>query len=62
MKKFLYAVLMEELEPIQTKRHELEQDIPAVMEILHKGSIRAREKASATLSEVKHAMKIDYFD
>ena len=62
VKKFLYAVLMEELEPIQAKRHELEQDIPAVMEILHKGSIRAREKAAATLAEVKHAMKIDYFD
>lgn len=62
VKKFLYAVLMEELEPIQAKRHELEQDIPAVMELLRQGSIKARETAAQTLSEVKHAMKIDYFD
>lgn len=62
VKKFLYAVLMEELEPIQAKRKELEKDIPAVMEILHQGSIRARETAAKTLSEVKHAMKIDYFE
>ena len=56
-----YAVLMEELEPIQARRHELEKDIPAVMEILRQGSIKARETAAQTLSEVKHAMKIDYF-
>ncbi len=62
VKKFLYAVLMEELEPIQAKRHELEKDVPAVMEILHQGGIRARETAAKTLAEVKHAMKIDYFE
>lgn len=62
MKKFLYAVLMEELEPIQARRHELEKDIPAVMEILREGSVKAREVAAQTLSEVKHAMKIDYFE
>ncbi len=62
VKKFLYSVLMEELSPIQARRKELEKDIPAVMEILHQGSIRAREVAARTLGEVKHAMKIDYFD
>ena len=36
--------------------------IPAVMEILREGSVKAREVAAQTLSEVKHAMKIDYFD
>ena len=46
----------------QIPRKELEKDIPAVMEILHKGSIKAKEVAAGTLSEVKHAMKIDYFD
>jgi tryptophanyl-tRNA synthetase len=61
VKKFLYSVLMEELSPIQARRKELEKDVPAVMEILHKGSVVAREKAARTLSEVKHAMKIDYF-
>ena len=62
VKKFLYAVLMEELEPIQARRHELEKDIPAVMEILREGSVKAREVAAQTLSEVKHAMQIDYFE
>ena len=62
VKKFLYSVIMEELSPIQARRKELEKDIPAVMEILHKGSIKAKEVAAGTLSEVKHAMKIDYFD
>ncbi len=62
VKKFLFNVMMEELEPIQKRRSEWEKDIPAVMEILHKGSCEAREVAAQTLSEVKHAMKIDYFD
>ncbi len=62
VKKFLYSVLMEELSPIQARRKTLEKDIPAIMEILHQGSIAARETAAKTLSEVKHAMKIDYFE
>ena len=61
VKKFLYSVLMEELSPIQARRKELEKDIPAVMEILHQGSIQAQKVAAQTLDEVKHAMKIDYF-
>ena len=60
VKKFLYSVLMENLSPIQARRKELEKDIPAIMEILHQGSIRAREVAAQTLAEVKHAMQIDY--
>lgn len=62
VKKFLYSVLMENLSPIQTRRKELEKDIPAIMEILHQGSIRAKEVAAQTLAEVKHAMQIDYFE
>lgn len=62
VKKFLYSVLMENLSPIQARRKELEKDIPAIMEILHQGSIRAREVAAQTLAEVKHAMQIDYFE
>ncbi len=61
VKKFLSSVLMEELSPIQARRKELAKDIPAVMEILHQGSIRAKEVAASTLEEVKRAMKIDYF-
>ncbi|MGN0613046.1 MAG: tryptophan--tRNA ligase [Porcipelethomonas sp.] len=62
VKKFLNSVLEEELEPIRAKRKELEKDIPYIYEVLKKGSEAAREKASQTLSEVKNAMKINYFD
>ena len=44
------------------RRHEYEKDIPAVFEILRKGSEAAREVAAQTLHEMKAAMKINYFD
>lgn len=62
VKKFLNNVIQEELEPIRNRRKELEKDIPAVYEILKKGSETAREVAASTLSEVKDKMKINYFD
>lgn len=62
VKKFLYSVLMEELEPIQKRRKEYEKDIPGIYEILKKGSNTARETAAQTLSEVKRAMRINYFE
>ena len=62
IKNFLTAVLNDTLEPIRTRRHELEQDIPYVYSILKKGTEAARAVASRTLSEVKAAMKINYFD
>lgn len=62
VKKFLYNVLMEELEPIQKRRKEYEKDIPGIYEILRKGSDTARETAAQTLSEVKRAMRINYFE
>ena len=62
VKKFLNSVLQEELEPIRAKRKELEQNIPYVYEVLKKGTAAAKAKAESTLSEVKAAMKINYFD
>ena len=62
VKKFLNNVMQETLEPIRNRRKELEKDIPAVYEILKKGSDEAREVAAQTLSEVKRAMRINYFD
>ena len=62
VKKFLLNVLLEELEPIQNKRKELEKNIPYIYEVLRNGSIRARNKAAETLDDVKKAMKINYFD
>lgn len=62
IKKFLNSVLQEELAPIRARRAEYEKDIPAVYEILRKGSDAAREVAAQTLAEVKRAMRINYFD
>ena len=62
VKKFLNNVMQETLEPIRNRRKELEKDIPAVYEILKKGSDEAREVAAQTLSEVKSVMRINYFD
>ena len=61
-KKFLNTILNNMLEPMRQRRHELEQDIPAIFDILRKGSEQAREVAAQTMSEVRHAMRIDYFD
>ena len=62
VKKFLEKILNEELEPVRARRKEYEKDIPAVYEILKKGSEAAEEVAAATLDDVKKAMKIDYFN
>ena len=61
VKKFLNAVMQETLEPIRARREELEKDIPAIWEMLKKGSEEAKAVAGETLTEVKKAMKIDYF-
>ncbi len=62
VKRFLNAVMQEELEPIRTKRKELEQQIPEIYEILKKGSEEARKVAAETMAEVKRAMRINYFE
>ena len=62
VKKFLNNVMQEELSPIRARRKEYEQRIGDVYDILKAGSEVAKEEAAKTLSEVKHAMKIDYFD
>ena len=61
VKKFLVAVLEDELAPIRARRKELEKDIRAVYAVLAEGSEKARKKAAATLEAMKAAMKIDYF-
>lgn len=62
VKKFLNNIIQEELEPIRQRRKEYEKDIPEMYEILRKGSEEARKVAAQTLSEVKSAMKINYFE
>lgn len=62
VKRFLVNVMQEELEPIRKRRAEFEKEIPAVYEILKKGSETARQAAAQTLAQVKSAMKINYFE
>ena len=62
IKKFLNNIMQEELSPIRARRAEYEKDIPAVYEILRKGSETAREAAAQTMAEVKRAMRINYFE
>ena len=61
VKRFLNEVLQSILEPIRARRKEYEKDIPAVYDILKCGSEKAERAAAATLSDVKTAMKINYF-
>ena len=61
-KKFLNQVLNKALEPMRVRRQELEQNIPAIYDILKKGTEQAREVAARTMDEVRHAMQIDYFN
>lgn len=62
VKKFLNAVLQEELEPIRQRRKEWEKRIPEVYQILEEGSKKAEAVAAETLAAVKRSMKINYFE
>ncbi len=61
-KKMLNKVINRMLDPIRTRRHEYEQDIPEIFNILKKGSEQARQVAANTMDEVRSAMRINYFD
>ncbi len=61
-KKFLNEILNKFLEPMRQRRHEFEQDIPEIYHILQRGTEQAREVAAQTMSEVRSAMQIDYFN
>ena len=62
IKKFLNNVMQEELRPIRERRKSWEARLPEVYELLKAGSEKAERKAAETLKEVKHAMRIDYFE
>lgn len=62
VKKFLNAVLQEELETIRARRLEYQKDLASVRDMLERGSRTAREVAAATLADVRRAMKINYFE
>jgi tryptophanyl-tRNA synthetase len=60
VKKYLLEVLLEFLEPIQKRRAAYETQLEGIMDILRKGTEKANETASKTLSAVRAAMGIDY--
>lgn len=62
VKKFLNNVMQKELEIIRERRKMWEQRLPDVYDILYQGSMKAKTVAANTLEEVKHSMKIDYFE
>ena len=60
-KRYLLEILERELSPIRERRVEFAKDMGQVYDMLQKGSEKARQVASQTLSEVKSAMVINYF-
>lgn len=61
VKRRLLEVLSAELDPIRTNREKFARDPEHVMSALKEGTEVAREVASQTLSEVRKAMRINYF-
>ncbi len=62
VKKFLNNVIQSELAPIRERRKAWEQRLPDVYDILAEGSKHAEATAAKTLADVRHSMKIDYFE
>ncbi len=61
VKKFLLNVMLSELGPIRERREAWAKRIDDVYTILKEGSEKAEGKAASVLSDVRSAMKIDYF-
>ena len=62
IKRFLNDVMQDVLKPIRERRHIYEKQIPEIIKILNKGTKKAIKISNNTLSEVKKAMFIDYFN
>lgn len=61
VKKYLVKILNNFLDPIRESRARYERDPELVERILKEGTEKTRREAQKTLSEVKKAMKLDYF-
>jgi tryptophanyl-tRNA synthetase len=61
IKKRLLEVLEAFIAPIRERRNQFAQDMTYVKQVLHDGTLRARLHAENTMSEVRRAVKIDYF-
>lgn len=62
IKKLLYNILEEILEPIRVKRKYYEDNMDLVKKIIKDGTNEAIKDANNTLKEVKNAIGIDYFE
>ena len=62
VKNFLNNVMQAELGPIRERRKMWEQRTADVFDILKAGTEVAREKAAATLHDVRSSMRINYFE
>lgn len=60
IKKFLNAILDEILSPIRERRGEFEKDKGVVLDMLFKGSDKARQVAAFVMDRIKSAMGINY--
>jgi tryptophanyl-tRNA synthetase len=60
VKKYLMEVLNEILQPIRTKREELQKDLGFVINVLKEGTAHTRIRAKETMALIKGAMSIDH--
>ena len=60
LKRRLTAILQDIINPIRERREYLAKNPKEIMDILEKGTHKAREYAAQTLAEAKRAMKIEY--
>lgn len=62
IKRYLIEVLEAEFGPIRARREEYAKNPDAIMQMLKEGSEKAQAVAADTLTEVKQAMGINYFN
>lgn len=62
LKKRLTGILQTLIRPMRERREKFAEDPSVVSKMLQNGTERARIVVGETLRDVKHAMKIDYFD
>ncbi|GAK30912.1 tryptophanyl-tRNA synthetase [Weissella oryzae SG25] len=61
IKKYLFEVLDQEFAPMRERRAEFATDRDQVLQMLADGSAKARQRAQATMDEVRNAMGINYW-
>jgi tryptophanyl-tRNA synthetase len=59
-KKLIAEIMIEKLRPMRERREQIDRDPSIVWDTLRDGNRKARERASATMDDVRKAMKIAY--